>query len=702
MGETPEGVLSVRSASKIKPSLKMRYIKYWLALIVFLVPLVFVPSLFDVYILPKILIFLLGVLFGWIGFLLPAVIDKNKKNNQTIFFDDKKILIFSLLLALAFIISSFIQPNTSARLRALSGTTAVVVGGLLLMLLIKQIRGEGQEAKKTQRLILGAFTASTVVLSLVAIFQYTGLLAKFFIWELFSVNTWTPTGSIITTIVLIILAIVYVLMVFLKLIKADFKLLNLIGLLLLLVILALGAIMGFIALIESGPVLINLQNAWVVAVENFKGFLGVVFGVGPDNFRIAYARFRPVTINNTDAWGVYFNNSFGNYLNLLTEIGLLGLLAFMVLAITSWRKLENINHHLVNARSEIIILALLVLAFFVSFDVNLWFVFFILLGLSGLFVEERGVGLGESRPKLIVNRYLLLTVLIGILLVAGSWYSRAVWADVLFARSLAAFGRGEGGNAYNWQVEALEKNPHSDIYHLAYAQTNLTLASVFSQNEDPTEQDQQQIAILIQQAIREAKNAVAVNPFWFNNWLSLANVYRQIIGVAQEAEQWATDSLRQAIVLDPVNPNLRIELGGLFFALGDFESTQRQFETAVNLKPDHANAHYNLAAVYIQQEKWTHAALELQTVLSLVEPGSADFNKVQEELAAIKDRLPESKPVEDEERETDQQLQHPQPLPESSFEPIDLPEEEAAPPRPVLEEPGEKNEDSLIIEEERE
>jgi len=156
--------------------------------------------------------------------------------------------------------------------------------------------------------------------------------------------------------------------------------------------------------------------------------------------------------------------------------------------------------------------------------------------------------------------------------------------------------------------------------------------------------------------------------------------------------------------LDPVNPNLRIELGGLYFALGNFELAQRQFETAVNLKPDHANAHYNLAAAYVQQERWADAALELQTVLSLVEPGSADFDRVQEELNQIKERLPQPEPVEGEE-EVSQQLQQPGELPEPQFEPIDLPEEDIAPPEPVLEEePADEvlapEEEAPIVEEE--
>jgi len=54
--------------------------------------------------------------------------------------------------------------------------------------------------------------------------------------------------------------------------------------------------------------------------------------------------------------------------------------------------------------------------------------------------------------------------------------------------------------------------------------------------------------------IREGKAAVEANPLKADNWYSLSQIYQQIIGVAEGAQQWALDSLRQAALLDPVNP----------------------------------------------------------------------------------------------------------------------------------------------------
>ena len=659
----------------------MKFTRYWLALIVFLTPLIFIPSFFDVYGLPKIIFLVLGVLIGWVSFLLSRVLEE-KSSRKLITLGNRRMVVSLLLLLAVFATSSFLQPVVSARVNSLSGMAAVVAGGALLAVLIGQVGGRGEGAQGSIRLFLGAFVASAVGLAIVAILQYAGVLAGLFDWEALSSPIWTPTGSFLATTLLIILALVYVLTAFLRLVKSDFNLPLLMGLLVLLIVLALGVVLSVMAALEADLALISFQSAWVVAVEGFKSFTGAFFGAGPGNFQIAYARFRPLVVNNTDTWTVYFSSSFGQYLQLLAEVGIFGLAVFGSLAALAWRQAKDSGRRLFGTLTGLLFVVLLVGAAIVPFEVSLWLVFFVLLGLSCLsWPEEKGIE---------VNQSFLLVVLVALLVLAGWWYGKAVWADCLFARSLGAFSRGEGGNAYNWQLEVLEKNPHRDIYHLAYAQTNLALADTFAKDEDLTDQDRQQITILIQQAIQEGKNAVAVNPLWANNWASLAGIYRQIIGTAQGADQWAIDSLNQAITLDPVNPALRIDLGGLFFALKDFDLAERQFEAAVSLKPDHANAHYNLAAVYKAQEKWQNAVLELQTVLSLVDPKSSDFDLVEKELAEAKTKLPKEEPAEEEaeeEKTTEgESLQQPQPLPEPQASSIELPEEESAPPAPLFEE----------------
>jgi len=202
----------------------------------------------------------------------------------------------------------------------------------------------------------------------------------------------------------------------------------------------------------------------------------------------------------------------------------------------------------------------------------------------------------------------------------------------------------------------------------------LALAQSLSNQEEISDQDRNNIQVLIQQAIREAKIAANLNPQRSTNWNNLANIYRNLINIADGAGDWTFNSLQQAIIFEPANPLLRIDLGSLFYSFGLFDEAIDEFQRAVNLKPDHANAYYNLAFAYQAKEDWPRQALALQNVLQLVEPGSADYEKAQQELeeAMAKIPQPEEPAVTSEEIE---ELQEPEPLPSPMEPPIELPEE---------------------------
>ncbi len=129
---------------------------------------------------------------------------------------------------------------------------------------------------------------------------------------------------------------------------------------------------------------------------------------------------------------------------------------------------------------------------------------------------------------------------------------------------------------------------------------------------------------------------------------------------------------------DPVNPLLRIDLGGLFYGFGNYEIAIDNFKRSIELKPDFANAYYNLSWGYKQDNNPVQAFLAMQRVLALVPQDSEDFIKAAQELEELRKLLPE---------ETLQataagrhQLIPPQPFPSTPPSgPINIPEEEAAP-----------------------
>ena len=211
--------------------------------------------------------------------------------------------------------------------------------------------------------------------------------------------------------------------------------------------------------------------------------------------------------------------------------------------------------------------------------------------------------------------------------------------------------------SYTDKQGALVQNPFVERYHMSYSQLNLLIANNIASKAQPprqkegepaakpielSEQDRQNISQAIQAAISESKAVVQLNPYKAINWMNLAATYRNIIGVAQGADAWTISAYNRAITLDPQNPLYRIEFGGLMFAFKSYDDASRLFEQAVTIKPDYANAHYNLSWTMFQKENYQGAAAEMQNVVKLLDPkkDEADYKRAVADLEEMKKKLP--------------------------------------------------------------
>mgnify|MGYP003971259499 FL=1 len=441
---------------------------------------------------------------------------------------------------------------------------------------------------------------------------------------------------------------------------------------------------------------------WSIAIDTLKS--KVLFGAGPSNFINQFTRFKPISLNQTNLWAVNFATSSNEYLHLLTTLGLGGLVTFGLM-ITGFLKLTK---HEPGTRTTALQLALklsvlttLVLGLFIPFTTLIWITLVSYLSLA--------VGLNKGKTNTSKIKDIILTIsaitmvdssqevkvdtstqtfpgilpwllavptIIGISLV-GFNVGKTYAAEIIFRNSLIAANQNLGGETYNLQIKALNTQSSIDRYRVAYSNTNFALANSLSQQGELTDQDQQTVTQLVQQAVREARVATQINPLKASNWENLANIYRQLVNFAEGSDEFAIASYTQAIQLDPANPRLRLDLGGLLFSLEKFPEAEDRFLEAVQLKPDYANAYYNLAQSYKSQEKYLEAYQALQQVGALIEPGTEDATKLQEEITQVQAMLPQA-PAQTGADKTDPttQLTKPSPLPEApaDLEPIEIEE----------------------------
>jgi tetratricopeptide (TPR) repeat protein len=431
----------------------------------------------------------------------------------------------------------------------------------------------------------------------------------------------------------------------------------------------------------------SFSNDWSIAVDALKD--SPLFGVGPGNYLTAFNLFRPMVYNNTDLWAIKFTTSRSFYLTLLTETGMLGAAGIILLILSLYRNLKTDfkEKRLVkwgspfNPNTISLLLLLLLLVFFPA-TLLLYTAVFIILAtvtktsLTTLNLKAQGADESQSRvasrlPAMLIGLPVILAVL-----VFDYQASRVLAAEYTFRRAVNALAKNEAQLTYDLMISAINLNPRVDRYHSTYSQVNLALANSIAGGENITDQDRTSIAQLVQQAIREAKAAVALNLVRAGNWLVLARTYQAIMPLAQGADLFAVQTYSQAVALDRFNPNIRIALGGVHYARGDYDTAIRVFELATATKPDHANAHYNLAFALRDKGELDRAINEMTLVLSLLDRTTNDYEVARQALEDLQEKRAEA-PVGEE-------LTPPQGPEAPVLEPpLELPEE-SEPPEPPL------------------
>ncbi len=570
----------------------------------------------------------------------------------------------------AFIVSTFvIAPNKFETLWISGGTGTIFFLTILYFIISNNI------SKKDLPKVKGALTISAVVLTLISFYQFLGLsessIAATSRWAFLRDKNWTPAVGFLP--LLMFLGTIFVLNIvqIVKRFKKNNYSSTFYGLLLVVLIITGGIVINLFSLIKTGGLItLPYSTSWAIVIESFKNWQVLLFGVGPVSFLDAFSQFRPLSFNLAPFSSFRFGASGNFYFHLLSTVGILGLLAWLWLI---WKiiKLKK------NSAVSFTVLAIFTVMLFYPVNIIILFTLFILLAL--LAIDSPSGQYTERSPILSA-----ITLIIFILFAGTSFYfiGRVYLADIYFKQSIDAFVSNDGNLTYNKQIRAIELNPFSDNYHIAYSQTNLALADSLAGKTDLSDQDRQSITSLVQQSINEAKLAVALNRKKITNWENLAQIYRQLINFAEGADQWAITTTRQAISLDPTNPYLKLNLGGIYFAFGNYDEAVLWFQKTIEDKPNFANGYYNLSAAYREKENYQRAYEHMQATLSLITIGTEDYQKASLELEQLAESLPSAQATDSGSQQQEEaikpQLMEPEPLPEPVITPpLELPQESA-------------------------
>ncbi len=408
--------------------------------------------------------------------------------------------------------------------------------------------------------------------------------------------------------------------------------------------------------------------SWSVALDAIRSPRAALIGTGPASYQNMYLQFKPLWVNNTPNWNIQFSQAANLPLTLIATTGFLGLISWIVLnlkVVASYRAVGSENKSLLAlflgstlitlflpANVGILLIQAVALAALIAANADQY---------PNLSITPLKVSLYKKVASLIHGEKLhsntLFSLSAGIVMLALVYVifltGRAYAAHVQLFRSDLAASQDKAVEVYELQQAAVRYNPYLDLFRRRYAGTNLLIAIALSNKADLTDAEKEQIPELLQQAIREARGATLLDPTDTQNWQILAQIYQNMIGVTDDAQEWTVQSYVQAIQTNPNDPVLRLNLGNVFVAAKQYEQAAGIFSQAVSIKPDYAPSYFQLARVLKELNQLEQAKTAYQEVLTLLPPNTDEYTLVTKELEDVEKLLEEKAKTTDAEEDDD-------------------------------------------------
>ena len=634
-----------------------------------LIPLLFLPFLPNLFASAKTLLLLITLSLVCLSTIISLLQSRSWKTSSS-------PLRFGLLaFGLALLLNLATHPL---------GRTESILGpsGLYLLLSLWSYLLSLHPTEAFKKAFLHGLLLSTSLLAIHSLLQLTLLSGSTFLPAFMQARSFTPTGSPLATFSLLLLGLISSLIFSLQSLSARHKtlFLTLVGLHSVALI-ALGSLL--LPGQELAPLLLPFKAGWNIALDSLKSLQTFFFGVGLTSFGDFAARVKPLFLNTTIFWNQSLTQSSTEMLQILTTMGVLGLLTYLSLPFLTLQHLWANPSPRDPATHTLSLLALtgFVLLLIFPASLSVLFVFFSALGLLCATPPH-------SRTLTFPQSLILSLVLMSSLFYVGYYTFRIFSGEVAIYQAQRALAKNDGKTVYEKSLLATQRVPTLASYHLSFSQVNMSLASALSQKKDLTDTDRENITQLVSQAIREGKLAISLRPGSMGTWQNLGLIYRNLINVATDSDQFAISAYAQAVSLDPGNAPLRVEFGGLLYQLGQaskdvtlqaslLSRAQNEFQTAIQLKGDYANAYYNLAKLLETTKDYSNAYLAMQKAISLLGPDNTDLARATSELDALKIKVPKASPspTPSQANQSDSTISQPSPFPSPlPGGPLDLPE----------------------------
>lgn len=363
----------------------------------------------------------------------------------------------------------------------------------------------------------------------------------------------------------------------------------------------------------------HMQVSQVEVRPSWQGTLGVaasiyktsgaLFGSGPNTFMREWGQYKPAGVNETAFWNADFAQGVGFIPTTAATLGLVGLLAwFLFLGTFVFEAGRSFVRAARDAGVEPILLglfgsALYLWAFHVIYPPGpaIMALAFLTSGLAITWAAHSGIiplmhitNAAMGRVKMFATTFAVVVIGVGTLISSG-FFVRSLVADMLVNKAIVTYNTTTSlAQADRYLNAALTLHPDFDRAHRASVELGILQLAELAQTANPENAAQvEQLRQAVATAINHGLAAVEADATYYQNWISLARTYEQLVGAQVEGSyEQAQQAYRGAIVANPTSPVPHLLLARLALLQNDVAIAEEEIARALEKKPNFAEAHF--------------------------------------------------------------------------------------------------------------
>lgn len=335
---------------------------------------------------------------------------------------------------------------------------------------------------------------------------------------------------------------------------------------------------------ESGQIRLIV---WQGALGIFKNY--PILGSGPETFATVYYRFRPSAHNQTTEWNFLYNKAHNEYLNYLSNTGLVGLIAYLLVIISivtlSFKRIFSRNRLNRNFSVGILSSAISYLSVnFFGFSVVVTSLIFFLLGAILIGLDDKPKHTLKI-PKFFIKklpRSIPVAAVFILFLLMFVTVSRIFLADIYYNRYQKELGRQRNTKALQYAQTALATSPY---FEPLYAAEVGYAASLVAENSFDTQKDS-----FIKLAQDSIEASLKNSPNNLSLWRKAQSSYFELSLSDSRFLEAAENAGIVTTNLAPTDPAAYYNLALIQKTMGKTQNARNSFGIALKLKPDYVEA----------------------------------------------------------------------------------------------------------------